>query len=432
MSDSFDNNSFIHAFRQSSPYIHAHRKKTFVIHLNGHALQQANLAQMVHDIALLKSLGIRIVLVYGTRPQIDAALNTQKITHTLHQGKRITSADALEVIKQVSGKARFELEAQFSNGLPNTPMHGANIRCVSGNFVIAKPLGILDGIDFQFSGGVRRIDVESIQLLLNDDAIVLIPNIAFSATGECFNIAAEEIAVSVACALRAEKLIVYTANKTLKDLPRELLPDDARALLNTQQSSALACIVQGCAAGIERSHLISYERDGALLLELFTRDGDGVLLSKKAFETLRCASISDVGGIMELLQPLEDKGILVKRERELLEQEIAHFIVIERDGMIIGCSALYPFVSGDKNAAEIACVVTHPDYRGDNYGTKMLNFLQQQALEKSIAEVFVLTTQSAHFFIEQGFVETDLNQLPAAKQQLYNFQRQSKVFSKRL
>lgn len=428
MSTSEDNSHFIHAFRQSSPYINAHRKKTFVIYLDGHTLRHTSLSRIIHDIALLKSLGVKIILVYGTKPQIDDALNQQQIEHETHLGKRITSADALDVIKQISGKARFELEAQFSNGLPNTPMFGANIRTLSGNFVIAKPLGIIDGHDFQFTGSVRRIDVESIQLLLDDDAVVLIPNIAFSATGECFNIAAEEIAVETARAMRAEKLIVFSDDKSLENLPHELLPAEAETLLSQQKNPALACIYQGCMAGINRSHLISYEKDGALLLELFSRDGVGVLLSKQAFETTRAASIADVGGIMELLEPLEQQGILVKRERELLEQEIAHFIVVERDGIIIACSALYPF----QNSAEIACVVTHPDYRSGKHGAQMLAFLQQKAANDGIKNVFVLTTQSAHFFIEQGFIETSLQELPAAKQELYNFQRKSKVFSKQL
>ncbi len=419
---------FIHAFRQSAPYINTHRKKTFVIHLDGHTLQQASFSRIVHDIALLKSLGIRIVLVYGTKPQIDAALEEKNIAYQSHLSRRITSHEALEEIKQVSGKVRLELEAQFSNGLPNTPMFGANIRTLSGNLVTAKPMGVIEGRDFQFTGTVRRIDVESIELLLNDDAIVLLPNIAFSATGECFNIAAEEIAVAAAQALCAEKLIVFTHDACLKDLPQELLPEQAQQILEQQENKALSCIVEGCLAGIERNHLISYEQDGALLLELFSRDGAGVLLSKQAFETTRAANITDVGGILELLEPLEQQGVLVKRERELLEQEIAHFIVVERDGIIIACSALYPY----QEAAEIACVVTHPDYRGGQHGKKMLNVLQEKAADNGIKQVFVLTTQSAHFFLEQGFRETSLDQLPTKKKALYNFQRKSKVFSKRL
>ena len=423
-----DKNHFIHAFRQSSPYINTHRKKTFVIHLDGHTLRHSSISRIIHDIALLKSLGVKIVLVYGTKPQIDEALTEQNIAFESHDGKRITSFEALELIKQISGKARFELEAQFSTGLPNTPMFGANIRTLSGNFVIAKPIGVIDGHDFQFTGAVRRIDIESIKLLLDDDAVVLIPNIAFSATGECFNIAAEEIAVQTAKALGAEKLIVFSDDKNLEQLPHELLPHEAEQLLAQQNNSSLACIYQGCMAGINRSHIISYEQDGALLLELFSRDGSGVMLSKKAFESIRAATIADVGGIMELLEPLEQQGILVKRERELLEQEIAHFIVVERDGIIIGCSALYPY----QDSAEIACVVTHPDYRGGNHGAKMLNILQQKAAQAGIKDVFVLTTQSAHFFLELGFEETSLQALPTAKQALYNFQRKSKVFSKRL
>ncbi|HEY9034799.1 MAG TPA: amino-acid N-acetyltransferase [Pseudomonadales bacterium] len=421
--------TFIQAFRQSSPYINAHRGKTFVIMLDGQALLSSQLPDIVHDIALLNSLGVRIVLVYGIRPQIEAALADITLPSDIHLGKRITSAAALDVIKQVSGKCRFELEALFSNGLPNSPMHGANIRTVSGNFITAKPLGIHEGRDYHFTGGVRKVDEAAINGQLNSGNIVLLSNIGYSSTGECFNLAAEEIAVQAAIAIRASKLIVYTDGEALQDLPRELVPEQARQLVDDDRHSLLPCLLDACAAGVERCHMIPFAQDGSLLLELFTTDGTGVLLSQNRFESIRPASINDVGAIMELLLPLEQKGILVKRERELLEQEIDHFIVVERDGMVIACSALYPF---DGESAEIACVVTHPAYRGNNRGVQMLHYLEKRARQEKLQRVFVLTTQTAHFFLEQGFAETSLESLPEKKKQLYNYQRNSKIFSKRL
>lgn len=421
--------TFIQTFRQSSPYINAHRKKTFVIMLDSRALLSDMLPDIVHDIALLNSLGVRIVVVYGTRSLIDTELDNQGILSEIKQGKRITSQIALDLIKQISGKCRFELEALFSNGLPNTSMYGANLRTVSGNFITAKPLGILEGNDFQFTGGVRKVDSIGIQHLLDNGNIVLLSNIGYSSTGECFNLAAEDVAVAAASALRADKLIVFASNNDTSNLPRELMLKEAEALLEQNDSDSLYCMFDACKAGVERCHMISYEVDGSLLLELFTTDGIGVLLSRNPFESIRIATIADVGGIIALLEPLEEKGILVKRERELLEQEIGHFIVIERDGIVIACSALYVY---DNQAAEIACVVTHPDYRGNNRGAQMLAFLEKQAKEQGITEVFILTTQTAHFFLEQGFIEISLQNLPEKKQQLYNYQRNSKVFNKTL
>jgi len=423
------NATFIQAFRQSAPYINAHRGKTFVIMLDGDALSSERLPMIVQDIALLNSLGIRIVLVYGSRPQIDEVLAQSFLKSDMHMGKRVTSSAVLDIVKQVSGKLRFELEALFSNGLPNTPMHGANIHTISGNFITARPLGVLEGRDFHFTGEVRKVNDTGITQQLNAGNIVLLSNIGYSPTGECFNLAAEDVAVQAATALKAHKLIAYSDQGLLEHLPRELLPEQAKQLLQEDNNTALACLLAACENNIERSHLISYQRDGALLLELFTTNGCGVLLSKNPFESIRQANISDVGGIMELLAPLEQQGFLVKRDRELLEQEIDHFIVVERDGMVIACSALYPY---DNHSAEIACVVTHPQFRGGHRGRQMLHFLEKRAKQQGFSAVFVLTTQTAHFFIEQGFQEASLDWLPEKKQQLYNFQRNSKIFTKTL
>lgn len=424
-----ENSAFIQAFRQSAPYINAHRGKTFVILLDGEVLMSPNITMIAQDIALLNSLGIRVVIVYGSRPQIDSVLKKQDIASDIYLDMRITSSEVLDIIKQVSGKIRFELEALFSNGLPNTPMHGANLSTISGNFITAKPLGVLEGKDFLFTGGVRKVNDKGIRHQLEVGNIVLLSNLGYSSTGECFNLAAEDVALHTAMALQADKLIAYGNSSVFDYLPRELTPSQAEQLLQQKNHPTIDCLLNACIKGVDRSHFISYEREGALLLELFTTDGCGILFSQNPFESIREATIHDVGGILELLTPLEQQGILVKRDRELLEQEIGHFIVIERDGIIIACSALYPF---DENSGEIACVVTHPHFRGGKRAKQMLQFLEKRAKQQQLKSVFVLTTQTAHFFLEQGFSESELSHLPEQKQQLYNFQRNSKIFSKKL
>lgn len=423
-----DNTTFIESFRLSAPYINAHRKKTFVILIDGSFIQSQKISSIIHDIALLNTLRVKIVLVYGVRAQIDETLKAQNISSDIHLGNRVTSHEVLDIIKQISGKCRFDLEAQFSYGLPNTPMHGANIRTVSGNFITAKPLGVLQGRDFLFTGGVRRVDNTSIEHLLDDGNIVLISNIGHSTTGECFNLASEEVAIAIAASLKADKFIVYAEGADCDSLPRELVPSQAETLLSQQKNYGLNCLLNACKAGVTRSHLINFDVDGALLLELFTTNGIGTLLSKNPFESIRNATVSDVGSIINLLEPLEENGILVKRERDVLEQEINHFIVIERDGIVIACAALYPY----EKQAEIACVVTHPDYRASGRGAQLLDFLEEKAKSLAVTQVFVLTTQTAHFFIEQGFQESSRECLPTQKQALYNFQRNSKVFCKTL
>jgi amino-acid N-acetyltransferase len=179
-------------------------------------------------------------------------------------------------------------------------------------------------------------------------------------------------------------------------------------------------------AGVERAHCVSYKVDGSILKELFTRDGAGSLVMQDHYEKLRTATIDDVGGILKLIKPLEEKGVLVKRSRERLEREITQFTVIERDGMIIGCAALY--VYEDDHSGEIACVATHQDYRGKNRGERLLEALKRKATLYKLDRLFVLTTVTAHWFLEQGFEPQSIDVLPSSKQEMYNFTRNSKVF----
>ena len=401
-----------------------------VLLLDGHCLKSENLTQTAYDIALLHSLGIKIALVLGTRTLIDEALNQAQIETQLHLNKRITTAPILEVAKQVSGRFRFELEALFSAALPNTPMQGSDIQMVSGNFITAKPLGIIEGKDYQFTGQIRKVNTTSITQQLNNNSIVLLSNIAFSVTGECFNVAAEEVATAVAKSLNADKFIILSQQQQVDALPKELTLNQAQAMASPSYN--LSCLIKACTLNIKRCHLVSFEEDGALLSELFTTDGSGIMLSQNSFEAIHIAEHKDIGGIMQLLKPLEESGQLVKRDHELLEQEIKQFIVIERDSKVIACSALYPYETRDELMAEVACVATDTNYQGGQRASQMLRFLEKKAKKDGVKKVFVLTTQSAHFFLEQGFIESSLENLPTSKQALYNVQRNSKIFIKQL
>lgn len=432
-----DNNAYVSWFRHSSPYIHAHRGKTFVVTLSGETIAHAHFAAIVHDIALLSSLGARIVIVAGSRPQIEARLALRTIGSQFKDGLRITDLATLECVIDAAAAQRALIEAQLSLGLPNSPMFNAQVRVVSGNFVTARPLGVIEGVDFQHTGQVRRIDVAAITHLLDHGHIVLLSNLGYSSTGEIFNLATEEVALQTAVALKANKLVLFGAQPGVVnaqgELVRELQLNDADALLDVQQAtekSALQALVSACEQGVERGHLISYETDGALLLELFTRDGCGSLITRTRFESIRQARIDDVAGILELLAPLEADGTLVKRSRELLETEIDCFHVVERDGSVVACAALYPYPQ--ESMAEVACVVTHADYRGSDRAQQLLDFLEAKARDAGIGTLFVLTTRTAHWFLEQGFVAAGIEQLPSQKQRLYNYQRNSKVFIKRL
>lgn len=434
-----DELNYVDWFRHSSPYINAHRGKTLVILIPGEAFESANFSNIIHDLALLDSLGIRLVLVQGARPQIDRVLGDRQLSSQIEDGYRVTPYEQLSDIIQASAAVRVQLEAQLSMGLSNTPMANAGLRVCSGNYVVARPLGVVDGIDYGHTGEVRRIDRDAIFRLLEDDNMVLLPHLGFSPTGEVFNLKAEDVATQAAIQLKADKLIIMTEEEGIFDdnnqLFSELLAHQADTILAQNNlkpitRDALEACLMAVRAQVPRSHIISFNENGGLLSELFTRDGSGTMIDEDSYERLRLATIEDVGGMMQLLAPLEEKGILVRRSRELLENEIEQFIVIERDGAIVACAALYPFEQ--ERAGELACVAVSPEYRGSNRGERLLKGIEAEARKKGLDSIFLLTTRTAHWFIERGFKETTLASLPAKKQALYNYQRNSKIFLKKL
>ena len=431
-----ESRSHIRWFRNTSPYINAHRGKTFVLMLGGEAARDPNFPNIIHDIALLNSLGIRLVILHGARPQIAERLSNAGLESNYHNGVRVTGADAMSHVKDAAGALRVQIEALLSMGLPNSPMQGSRMRVVSGNFITAQPAGIVDGVDLQFTGQVRRVDADAINTHLHGGSIVLLSPLGYSPTGEVFNLGLEDIAVHTAAAIGADKLLLFGADAGIAGedgtLVRQCAVGEVKSMAvgNAEQAALLATARRACLAGVPRCQIISYRDDCALLEELFTHDGSGTLVANDSYEQSRTASIDDIGGILELIEPLEQSGVLLKRSRELLETEIRQFRLLERDGRIIACAALYPFP--DDDCGELACIVSHPDYRGANRGQRLLEELEREARRLGLKAVFVLTTQTAHWFIEQGFEERSRDDLPQERKALYNLQRNSKVFFKPL
>ena len=428
----------VEGFRHSVPYINTHRGKTFVIMLGGEAIEHENFSSIVNDIGLLHSLGIRLVVVYGARPQIDANLAAHHHEPLYHKNIRVTDAKTLELVKQAAGTLQLDITARLSMSLNNTPLQGAHINVVSGNFIIAQPLGVDDGVDYCHSGRIRRIDEDAIHRQLDSGAIVLMGPVAVSVTGESFNLTSEEIATQLAIKLKAEKMIGFCSSQGVTnddgDIVSELFPDEAQARVEAQEEKGdynsgtvrfLRGAVKACRSGVRRCHLISYQEDGALLQELFSRDGIGTQIVMESAEQIRRATINDIGGILELIRPLEQQGILVRRSREQLEMEIDKFTIIQRDNTTIACAALYPFP--EEKIGEMACVAVHPDYRSSSRGEVLLERIAAQAKQSGLSKLFVLTTRSIHWFQERGFTPVDIDLLPESKKQLYNYQRKSKV-----
>lgn len=431
-----DNQNYVKWFRNAAPYINAHRGKTVVLMFGGEAVQHANFANIIHDMALMQSLGMKLVVVHGARPQIEGSMSLRDMTPKIQDNLRITDADTLTAVKDATGSLRLQIEALLTMGLANSPMHGAQIRVSTGNFVIAKPIGVRDGVDFKYTGTVRRIDAEGINRQLDYGSIVLLSPIGYSTTGEVFNLALEDVATETAIALNADKLITFTDVDGLIDKDGDLIRScdlhKVRTLLDPQdyhvRQLLIRAIIKAGENGIERCHCVSYKSDTALLEELFTPDGAGTLVAKDYQEQLSTATIDDVVGIMELIQPLEEEGILVKRSRELLEVEIDRFMVLKKEEMIIACAALYPYP--EEQMAELACVVIHPDYRKGHRADRMIESITRKAKVLNLKSIFVLTTVSGMWFQEKGFIEASVESLPQSKKQLYNYQRKSKVLIK--
>jgi len=431
---------FIDWFQSVAPYIHAFRGKVFVIAFGGEVVADGRFFHLTHDLNLLAALGVKLVLVHGSRPQIEAKLTAQKIRSRFSETLRITDDAALEAAMEVAGKLRVQIEALLSMGLPNSPMAGAHIRVASGNFVTARPIGVVDGVDLMHTGEVRKIDALAIERRLKDDEMVVLSPLGYSPTGEVFNLALGDVAAATAVALKADKLIFLTESAGVPgrrgELLRELTVREARSLLargrvrSEEMQAYLPAAVRACERGVGRAHLISGHLDDSLLLELFTHKGVGTLVTPDPLETLRHAKIDDIGGILQLIEPLEDEGILVKRNRDLLEMEIDRFWVMEHDRRIIGCAALYPF--SDERSGELAGLAVHPEFRGRGAGERLMVAIEKRARNLRLKQLFVLTTRAEHWFVERGFVETDVAALPKKRKELYNYQRRSVVLIKKL
>lgn len=439
------NIEFVTWFRSVTPHIHASRGKTFVIAFGGEVVADGKFIELVQDFNLLASLGIQLVLVHGARPQIESRLQADQLKISYVQGMRVTDATTLQYVKEAVGKVRVEIEALLSMGLPNSPMANAAIRVTSGNFVTARPVGVLEGTDLQYTGEVRRINAAAILDQLKQGVVVLLSPLGYSPTGEIFNLTVENTAAEVAIALKADKLIflvdtpgIQQQTESGNTLLQELTVRQGKTLLATMNAKAdqlnedirlyLPWALHACEQGVERVHLISRHTEGALLLELFTHGGIGSMITRGPLQIIRQADIKDIGAILQLIEPLENTGILVRRGRELLEMEIERFTVIEHDNIIIACAALYPFP--DEKACELACVAVHPAYRKAGVGRILIDHLEEQARKQGYQHIFVLTTRTAHWFVERGFSETTPDQLPQSKKHLYNYQRRSKVFVK--
>ena len=385
--------TFVPWFRSVAPYIHAYRGKTFVVAMAGELIAAGKLNMFVQDLAILQAMGIKLVLVHGFRPQVSEQLRAKGHPERFSHGIRITDAVALDSAQEAAGQLRFEIEAAFSQGLPNTPMANAVLRVISGNFLTARPVGIVDGVDFQQSGLVRKVDAAAIRRAIDSGALVLLSPFGFSPTGEAFNLTMEDVATSTALALQADKLVFLTEVPGIREklddpdspVDTELALAEAERLLASLPAPSqpsdtafyLQHCVRACRGGVERSHILPFAVDGALLMEVYTHDGIGTMVVDEKLESLREATADDIGGILQLIEPFERDGTLVKRDRTEIERDIDHYTVIEHDGVIFGCAALYPFP--EAGTGEMAALTVSGNVQGQGDGERILKRIEQRA-----------------------------------------------------
>ena len=443
------NFTFVPWFRSVAPYIHKFRNQTFVVGVCGEAIAAGKLQNLAQDLAMIQSMGVKIVLVHGFRPQVNEQLKAKGHVAKYSHGVRITDEVALDCAQEAAGQLRYEIEAAFSQGLPNTPMSGSTVRVLSGNFITARPVGIVDGVDFQHSGLVRKVDVAGIRRTLDMGAMVLISPFGFSPTGEAFNLTMEEVATSVAIALQADKLIFLTEvpgiltqpgqaesedNPIDTELPlasaEKLLAELPAAQRPTDTAFYLQHCVKACKGGVERSHILPFALDGSLLLEIYVHDGVGTMVIDEKLESLREATSDDVGGILQLIEPFEKDGTLVKRSRTEIERDVGNYTILEHDGVIFACAALYPYP--EAKIAEMAALTVSPESQGQGDGERVLKRIEQRAKAMGLDGIFVLTTRTMHWFLKRGFVQADPDQLPEARRRMYNWDRKSQVLVKKL
>jgi amino-acid N-acetyltransferase len=438
-----NNFPFVAWLRDVAPYIHSFRGKTFVIGFAGELVQKGGLEALIQDVAMLHAMGMRIVLVHGSRPQVQEQLDLRKVTSRYGTGAmsgyRITDPAALECAKEASGELRLDIEAAFSQGLPNTPMAGSRISVISGNFIIARPVGIVDGVDFMHTGLVRKVDSESIAHSLLNNKIVLMSPLGFSPTGQAFNIAYEDVATATAMAVKADKLIFLTEYNGITDLEGELIKEfslrqledhiGGLTLADADLKVLLQNAIRAIKSGVSRVHLLPHDRDGALLEELFTHDGISTMIAASDIEHLREANLDDVGGILQLIEPLEDEGILVARGRDTIERDITHFSVIEHDRVLFGCAALFPYPNG---LGELSCLAVDPQAQESGDGERLLKRIEARAKASGLKKLFVLTTRAEHWFLKRGFIRAGVDDLPVERKELYNWERKSMVLIKNI
>jgi amino-acid N-acetyltransferase len=414
-------------------YIPQFREKTFVLAIDGAIVTDENFATLLLDVAVLRSLNIRVVLVHGASAQIKALADEQKISASNLDGTGITDAPTLQLALNAANRLTHEiLEGLSANDL----------RAVCPNVIIAHPAGIIGGVDHQFTGKVEKVDVEMLQTLLAQGMIPVIPPLGFDGDGKTYRVNSDSVAVAVAEALKAAKLIFITAQDGILvqgRLIRQMLVADLESVLALQkndiapeQLSKALHAVAACKAGIPRVHVINGKVDEGLLAEVFSNEGIGTLIYANEYQQIRRALKKDVRAIQLLTKAAVESEELVKRTRASIEKNLADYFIFEIDKNPVACVALHVFPEQKKG--ELACLYVSPLQENRGIGKKLIQFVENKAKEMNLVELVTLSTQAFTYFQSKGgFAEGTPDDLPPARREKYEQSgRNSKVLVKKL
>lgn len=414
-------------------YIPQFREKTFVISVDGAIVTDENFGNILMDIAVLRSLNIRLVIVHGASAQIRALAGEQMVEPSNLDGSGITDEATLKLALTAANRLTHEmLEGLSSNDL----------RAACTNAVIAHPLGILHGVDHQFTGKVERIDVEMFQKLLDNGIIPVLPPLGFDGDGKTYRVNSDSIAVAVAEALKATKLMFITTHDgvLVKDhVIRQMLVSDLESVLAMQMADVHPAMVSkaihavaACKAGVPRVHVINGSLEEGLLAEVFTNEGVGTLIYANEFQQIRRAMKKDVRSILNLIKSSVATDELVKRTRASVEKHLADYYIFEIDKNTVACVALHSFP--EQHKGELACLYVSPAHENQGIGRKLIQFAENKAREMGFEELITLSTQAFTYFQSKGgFAEGSPDDLPPPRREKYDQSgRNSKVLVKKL
>src|SRR5262245_27144675 len=413
--------------------------KTIVLKIDYPILNAPHFPQLLKDLAMLRATGIEIILVPGAREWIDAVLKEYEIESEYVDGVRIATQDSIPFVRM----AAFDVANRLM-----TLLTAFQANAVIGNFVRARGIGVVDGVDFQNSGRVDKILKEPLQQILNQGMIPIFPCIGWNAAGKPYNLSSDDIAMAVAEALQAEKLFFVTDSdgvmETRFTLPPGLVKnsdgrvarlslEEAEEVLNLNAGNPdpdlkyLSLALTACRKGTERAHVVDGRMEGAILREIFSNLGVGTMVyGNNDYESIRPMKADDIGDVLRLIQPLIKEGILIKRTEDDLIGRQSDFVVYSIDDVVHACGSLRDYGDGQ---GEIAGIATNPVYSHLSMGRKILSYLVEKAVRLGMTRVFALTTRTVDWFEQMGFVETNIDTLPAKKRETYDHVRKSRIFA---